>query len=147
MARPPSRFTTKLVYPEHQFKPEELLHFVESTFFSSSWDELGLDAEDDLTKLQLLLMARPDAGDVIRNSGGVRKLRFVPDKWKSGKRGGLRACYVYFEDFGIILLLLVYDKSEQDNLDADELKACRELIKSTKKYLLENHIRVKKHKK
>lgn len=43
-------------------------------------------ADDEYRELQTTLMNTPDVGDVIPNSGGVRKLR-----WRAagrGKRGG-----------------------------------------------------------
>jgi hypothetical protein len=44
--------------------------------------------DDDYGQLQALLIEQPAAGDVIRGSGGVRKLRWrAPGR---GKRGGYR---------------------------------------------------------
>lgn len=45
-----------------------------------------------------------------------------------GRRDALRICYVYFEEFGIVLLLNVYAKSEQDDLTEHEKAQCRVLI-------------------
>ena len=47
--------------------------------------------DDEYAELQQFMMENPEAGDVVRESGGVRKLR-----WKRkgmGKRGGLRVIY------------------------------------------------------
>ena len=64
--------------------------FVETPLFRSRAEKLL--SEDDLAALQTMLMLRPDAGDVIRGSGGVRKVR-VPAKGK-GTRGGGRVIYL-----------------------------------------------------
>jgi hypothetical protein len=63
--------------------------FIESTAFERLRGAY-LD-DDEYAKLQDYMMEHPGAGDVIRGSGGVRKLR-----WKrpgTGKRGGLRVIY------------------------------------------------------
>jgi hypothetical protein len=60
--------------------------FIETKLFSRLADEYLPD--DQLSRLQHSLNENPEAGDIIRESGGVRKLR-----WGAagrGKRGGLR---------------------------------------------------------
>ena len=57
-------------------------------------------SEDDYRRLQLELIKNPEAGPVIRGSGGVRKLR-----WKAagrGKRGGYRIVYFVRRPKGVI---------------------------------------------
>ena len=64
--------------------------FIESTIFERVRDAY-LD-DDEYAELQQFMMERPEAGNVIPGSGGVRKLR-----WKQkgmGKRGGLRVIYM-----------------------------------------------------
>jgi hypothetical protein len=46
--------------------------------------------------LQLHLLHRPEAGDVIPGSGGIRKIRWAPTG--SGKRGGARIMYYWAVD-------------------------------------------------
>ena len=41
----------KLIYSAHTCKPKDFLRFVEYPAFSSDWDELGLDVEEDLLAL------------------------------------------------------------------------------------------------
>jgi hypothetical protein len=63
--------------------------FIESVVFERR-RALYLD-DDDYAELQQFMMRNPEAGDVVRGSGGVRKLR-----WRrkgGGKRGGLRVIY------------------------------------------------------
>lgn len=59
------------------------------------------------------IAANPEAGDVIRGSGGCRKVR-----WSAagqGKRGGARV--IYFNAITqTIWLLIVYKKAKFDNL-------------------------------
>src|ERR1039458_7665012 len=49
--------------------------------------------DDDLAQVQVLLLARPDAGKVIPKSGGLRKLRVAAKG--HGKRGGARMIYYW----------------------------------------------------
>jgi hypothetical protein len=65
----------------------------------------------------------PDAGDVIRGSGGLRKVR-----WKRegmGKSSGARAIYYVRNQQGQIVLLLVYSKAKFDNISTAVLKALK----------------------
>jgi hypothetical protein len=50
----------------------------------------------------------PEAGDVIPESGGVRKVRW--GRAGDGKRGGARVIYFYHDDTRPLYLLLVYAK-------------------------------------
>jgi hypothetical protein len=45
--------------------------------------------DESFRLLQDYLMQRPDAGDVIKGTGGLRKLRFADPRRGKGKRGGL----------------------------------------------------------
>jgi mRNA-degrading endonuclease RelE of RelBE toxin-antitoxin system len=59
------------------------------------------------------IAANPEAGDLIRGSGGCRKVR-----WSTagkGKSGGARVIY-FNSDEGTIWLLIVYKKAKFDNL-------------------------------
>lgn len=51
--------------------------------------------DDEYAELQQFMMQNPEAGNIVRGSGGVRKLRWRRDG--SGKRGGLRV--IYFVSF------------------------------------------------
>ena len=59
------------------------------------------------------IAANPQAGDLVRGSGGCRKVR-----WSTagqGKSGGARAIYFNTDD-ATIWLLIVYKKAKFDNL-------------------------------
>jgi hypothetical protein len=59
------------------------------------------------------IAANPLAGDLIRGSGGCRKVRW--SRGGMGKRGGARIIYFLTED-ETIWLLIVYTKAKFDNL-------------------------------
>ena len=48
--------------------------------------------------------------------------------WAKGKSGAVRVCYVYFEKFGIVLLVIAYGKTEAADLSPAQKKALRQLI-------------------
>jgi len=76
--------------------------------------------------LQQDLVFNPTAGDVIPNSGGLRKVR-----WRSatrGKRGGLRIIYYWYVKDNEMYMLLAYGEGEKDDLSAKELKVLRKLV-------------------
>ena len=63
----------------------------------------------------------PMSGDVIPGTGGVRKLRW--GRAGSGKRGGARVIYFYYDMDRPLYLLLAYAKAGAEDLTADEKKA------------------------
>ena len=105
----------------------DLLSFVEATAFQAAWRRCGL-ADGDLLALQIGIMIDPKSAPVIEGTGGLRKLRFSPPGMHRGKSGSYRVCYVYFEEFGIVLCVTAYDKKQKDNLSAAAKKTIRQLI-------------------
>jgi hypothetical protein len=103
-------------YLGQALEPKQLLEFIELPVFTKRWKELGLDDEADLSELQWKLMGEPTMGKPIQGAHSIRKTRFSPKKWKTGKSGATRVLYVYFERVGFILLCLIYGKSEVDDI-------------------------------
>ncbi len=99
--------------------------FIETPVFERLRDSY-LD-DDHYRLLQVTLMARPDAGDVIRGSGGVRKIRWAIGG--RGKRGGIRVIYYWRSSEDHVYLLTVYQKSEVSNLTRAEIKALRNIVR------------------
>ncbi len=65
-------------------------------------------------------MQNPEAGAIVRGSGGVRKLRWRREE--AGKRGGLRVRYRPNEFW----MLTLYAKARQENVPAHILKGLKE---------------------
>ena len=104
------------------------MEFIETTGFSKLREDYLNDTQFNL--LQLYLINYPDAGDVIRGSGGVRKLRFgLPGH---GKRGGLRVIYYWMSKDEQTLFLTAYRKTEAGDLSTKAIKEMRGLVKSLK---------------
>lgn len=97
---------------------------VETTVFTRRL--LKLLDDENYRLLQDALVADPECGDLIRGSGGLRKLRWAGSG--RGKRGGGRIIYYWAVDAATILLLLVYAKNEMDDLTAQELKLLKRLV-------------------
>ena len=91
--------------------------FVELPVFRERWQDLGL-TDADLIRLQAELLADPKVGDVMRGTGGVRKMRFAFEH--KGKSGGVRVVYVDFEVYEKIYLITAYTKKEKENLTKEE---------------------------
>lgn len=106
--------------------PPNDLTFVHTEDFDASLQDIPL-SDDELAEAQAILQAKPEAGDAIVGSGGVRKLR-VSVKGR-GKRGGARFLYYYVVKARVIYLLLAYDKSESDDVSAAGKKVLRALTK------------------
>ncbi len=98
--------------------------FIETRLFSRLADEYLPD--DQLSLLQQYLNENPEAGDIIRESGGVRKLR-----WRAegrGKRGGLRIIYYLRSKQGEVWLLTLYAKNVAGSISGQTLRKIREEI-------------------
>ena len=76
--------------------------------------------DEEYAALQWLLLERPDAGDIVPGSGGVRKIRW--GLRGKGKRGGIRVIYYWKTADDEIWLLTLYAKNVQENIPAQVLK-------------------------
>jgi len=83
-------------------------------------------SDEDYRTLQIALADRPDMGAVIVGSGGIRKTRWVAQG--RGKRGGVRVIYYWVTQQDRLLMLLMYSKSEQDNLSREQLQILRKIV-------------------
>jgi len=79
-----------------------------------------------LQKLIDTLAIEPEQGVLIKDTGGIRKIRWVTGKG-GGKRGGIRVFY-YFDSAQLVLLVTMFKKSDQDNIEASEKEGLRKLI-------------------
>jgi hypothetical protein len=89
---------------------------------------LQLLADDEYRLLQEELVARPDAGRLIRGAGGLRKVRWAAKG--HGKRGGIRVIYYWHVAEDQLLMLLAYAKNEQDDLTPRQRAVLRKIIET-----------------
>jgi hypothetical protein len=100
-----------------------LITVAETPLFVRQARAVWTDAERE--QFVLFIAGNPDAGDVIADTGGVRKVRW--SRAGAGKRGGVRAIYFYHVADRPLYLLMVYAKTRQEDLTADEKRTVREL--------------------
>lgn len=91
--------------------------FVETSHFTRLASEYLSD--EKYRELQQYLMEHPEAGQIIRGSGGVRKIRWA--RQGMGKSGGVRIIYYWAKTRAQIYMLTIYSKSERENIDAETL--------------------------
>ncbi len=99
--------------------------FIETPIFTKLVQKLLSDVI--YREIQQALILRPDAGKIIPNSGGLRKLR-----WKlsgRGKRGGVRTIYYWECKQDTIFMLFIYKKSEQEDLTKAQVKILKNIVK------------------
>jgi hypothetical protein len=87
--------------------------------------------EDERTDFVDYIARNPEAGDVIPETGGVRKLRWR--RQGSGKRGGVRVIYFYHNTTAPIFLLMVYAKAVREDVSPDAKKALAEFAARLKR--------------
>ena len=68
--------------------------------------------EEERTNLILFIGTNPEAGDVIPQTGGVRKLRWAAHG--RGKRGGVRVIYYFHSEAVPVFLLDIYAKNVRE---------------------------------
>ncbi len=88
------------------------------------WDDSEREAFIDF------IARNPETGDVIPETGGVRKVRW--SRQGSGKRGGTRVVYFYHDQQMPLFLLLVYAKAQREDMTPDQKRQVRALAASLK---------------
>lgn len=84
-----------------------------------------LDAEER-TALVFTIGERPEAGEIIPETGGVRKLRWALEG--RGKSGGARVIYYFHNELMPVVLLSIYAKNERVNLSQAERNELKKLV-------------------
>ena len=103
------------------------MEFFETPIFTKLISKLITDEEYHLLQLQLSI--RPESGDMIKGSGGIRKLRWAESG--RGKRGGIRVIYFFYNHDDQIYMLYAYPKNERDDLSKDQLKLLKKLVEES----------------
>ncbi len=98
--------------------------FIETSIFTKFVGQY-LTADDYLA-LQKYLLQSPDAGKIIRGTGGVRKVRWATGN--KGKSGGVRVIYYWKNQAHEIWLLTIYSKSERETIPSHILRQIAEEV-------------------
>ena len=102
------------------------MEFFEAPAFTRYLDQYLTD--DELAAVQWLLMANPEAGDVMPGTGGFRKLRWRDQRRGKGRRGGMRVIYYHLTSDFQIWLAAVYDKDEAVDLSPKDKRSLHAAI-------------------
>jgi hypothetical protein len=82
-----------------------------------------LFSEDERSDIVALLAADPECGDVIRGTGGFRKVPVA--RRGTEKRGGARVVYIWRNEKFPLFLITVFPKNEKENLSMAERNALK----------------------
>jgi hypothetical protein len=97
---------------------------IETPTFTQLWPDYW--TEEERGEFVAWLALHPEVGDVIKGSGGCRKVRW--SRPGTGKRGGVRVIYFNRLANGVIYLLVMYAKGVKDSIPAKTLNAIRETV-------------------
>ena len=100
----------------------------ETALFIRQADDVWTDEER--SAFVDFISRNPEAGDLIPETGGVRKVRW--SRQGSGKRGGVRVIYFYFDVETPLFLLTLYAKAERGDISADEKRQFTEFATQLK---------------
>lgn len=101
-----------------------MLTVVESPIFQRLWP-LYWD-EDERAEFASHIAVNPEAGVLIRGSGGVRKVRW--SRPGSGKSAGVRIVYLLRTAREDVYLLTLFAKAEKANIPLATLKEIRRAL-------------------
>ncbi len=103
---------------------QSILTSVETLLFQKQWPVYW--TEEERGAFASYLANNPEAGDVVPESGGMRKIRW--SRAGSGKSGGVRVIYYARLACGQLVLLTLYAKAKTDNLTGPKLKEIKHAL-------------------
>lgn len=84
----------------------------------------GIWSDEEREAFVDFIARHPEAGDVIPETGGVRKVRWGMQG--RGKRSGTRVIYFFYDRSAPVYLLMVYAKAVSENISPEVKKLVRE---------------------
>ncbi len=110
-----------------------MITVAETSAFQRKIEQLLSEREkDDLIDY---LAEHPNSGVLMKNTGGIRKLRWAQSG--RGKSGGIRVVYYFHNELMPLYLLAAFGKNEKANLSDKErhslAKGVKELVASWRK--------------
>ncbi len=91
----------------------------------------GLWSEDEPFDFVNFIAGHPETGDIISETGGVRKIRW--GRQGHGKRGGVRVIYMDHGETVPLYLLMIYSKSRKEDIGPAQTRSVIELTEILKK--------------
>jgi mRNA-degrading endonuclease RelE of RelBE toxin-antitoxin system len=93
-------------------------------------DVKGVLSEDEHDDLIVYVAMHPEAGDVIPETGGLRKLRWAAKG--RGKRGGSRVIYYFHNAEVPLFLMAIFAKNIQRDLSTRQRTALTKQLRALK---------------
>ena len=87
-----------------------------------------LFSEEERADIVAMLAADPECGDLIRGTGGFRKVRVA--RKGMGKSGGARVVYIWRNQRFPVFLITVFAKNQKENLSMAERNTLRKRANS-----------------
>ena len=87
-----------------------------------------LFSEEERADIVAMLAADPECGDLIRGTGGFRKVRVA--RKGMGKSGGARVVYIWRNQRFPVFLITVFAKNQKENLSMVERNTLRKRANS-----------------
>lgn len=100
------------------------MEFLETPLFTKQ--VLDIFSDDEYRELQTHLVQHPDAGPIIQESGGLRKIRWSVKG--QGKSSGVRVIYYWVVTKDLVYMIYAYRKTKQSDLSQDQLKMLRKTV-------------------
>ena len=100
------------------------MRIIETPIFTKRVKEIL--SEEDYRRFQIKLIDDPELGSIIKGSGGIRKIRWSGSG--RGKRGGSRLLYYWYTTEGVLLMLFIFKKNENDDLTKSQLKDLKTIV-------------------
>ena len=107
-----------------------MISIVEIPLFQRRAD--GVMTEAELEAFKDFIARNPRAGEMIRGTGGLRKIRW--QSHGSGKSGGARVIYYFHSDEIPLFLITAYRKANKGRLTKSERNQLRGLGKKLADY-------------
>ena len=89
--------------------------------------------DDQYRLLQEALLSNPQAGAVISQAGGFRKMRWPDPRRGKGTRGGLRVIYYHFIEDAQIWLMTLYAKNEINDVTPAQKRTLKAVIEAERR--------------
>lgn len=86
--------------------------------------------DEGFSLLQQFLMESPQAGDLIKGTGGLRKLRFSDERRQKGKRSGTRIIYYWWNNSSQFWLFTLYNKDEMSDISDKERSLLAQMLEN-----------------
>lgn len=99
------------------------IEFIETSIFTRQIKQIATD--DELRSLQVELIANPLKGELIKETGGLRKVRMATGH--KGKSGSTRVIY-FVAHLERIYFVLAYHKTTKTTLSKSEKAQLKELV-------------------